>query len=303
MAEGRVTEEENLACRAVYHCRESVAPAGSSGSQLQSFEIVFSKYAALKERYYQKEINQLLHKVQSLVEEIAERNIRDRPYCKPWIESLRRIYSTHFDHIIRDKLVLNTRGLELIPMQGVQILVGRNYDTIYLLLTELFSSLGLCVEDTGPVEQLPHTSQGERYLPTNCAPDCLPSSREQVVGPPTLPLVPRRPLPPRVSRQRIRDRRRKRFAPPALEILKHWVRARPDDPYPSIEEKSILASRTGLTVHQISNWFVNYRVRKLKFNKDSRKNKMRSQIRQQLKSSSEGGSPMLQSGAPISEDD
>jgi hypothetical protein len=40
-----------------------------------------------------------------------------------------------------------------------------------------------------------------------------------------------------------------------------WVRAHEDAPYPSDEEKRVLADRAGTTVERLSNFFVNYRSR------------------------------------------
>lgn len=75
----------------------------------------------------------------------------------------------------------------------------------------------------------------------------------------------------------------------AREILKEWMRAKPEDPYPTQEEKLVLAARTGLTPSQVNNWFVNFRVRKLKFNRNSRKRKLEKQVRESLKISKSRG--------------
>lgn len=46
-------------------------------------------------------------------------------------------------------------------------------------------------------------------------------------------------------------------------MLKDWLIRRRENPYPSREEKKLLAQDTGLTYTQICNWFANWR-RKLK---------------------------------------
>lgn len=56
---------------------------------------------------------------------------------------------------------------------------------------------------------------------------------------------------------------RKQFSHTATQMLREWFIDHLDDPYPFQEEKKFLASRTGLTQKQITNWFINQRMRKL----------------------------------------
>lgn len=53
------------------------------------------------------------------------------------------------------------------------------------------------------------------------------------------------------------------FTPEIKRMLKDWLVRRRENPYPSRDEKKILAVDTGLTYTQICNWFANWR-RKLK---------------------------------------
>ncbi|KAF2758415.1 hypothetical protein EJ05DRAFT_475731 [Pseudovirgaria hyperparasitica] len=60
------------------------------------------------------------------------------------------------------------------------------------------------------------------------------------------------------------DRGRKtgtRFSRPALKILKEWMEEHRSNPYPSEEEKAILAKRTSLSMNQVNNWLANTRRR------------------------------------------
>lgn len=47
------------------------------------------------------------------------------------------------------------------------------------------------------------------------------------------------------------------------EILRQWLNAHIEHPYPTDEEKQELIKQTGLTLNQLSNWFINARRRRL----------------------------------------
>jgi hypothetical protein len=61
--------------------------------------------------------------------------------------------------------------------------------------------------------------------------------------------------------QMAEKRRRMNFSQEAVEILKRWFSANSLKPYPSEEEKEQLASQAGITVNQVTNWFINMRKR------------------------------------------
>ncbi|OJD31360.1 homeobox transcription [Diplodia corticola] len=56
-------------------------------------------------------------------------------------------------------------------------------------------------------------------------------------------------------------KRRGNLPKEATALLKNWFQQHADSPYPSDEEKNHLATATGLTSAQISNWFINARRR------------------------------------------
>ncbi|KAI9792187.1 MAG: hypothetical protein M1816_002727 [Peltula sp. TS41687] len=64
------------------------------------------------------------------------------------------------------------------------------------------------------------------------------------------------------AEQRIK-RRRGNLPKQVTDLLKEWFRAHKNHPYPSEEEKQMLMCQTGLTITQLSNWFINARRREL----------------------------------------
>ncbi|MCJ1473036.1 hypothetical protein MMC13_001685 [Lambiella insularis] len=58
-------------------------------------------------------------------------------------------------------------------------------------------------------------------------------------------------------------RRRGNLPKTVTDTLRVWFTEHIAHPYPTEEEKQILMSQTGLTISQISNWFINARRRSL----------------------------------------
>lgn len=56
-------------------------------------------------------------------------------------------------------------------------------------------------------------------------------------------------------------RRRGKLPKPVTDLLKSWLLEHASHPYPTEDEKRSLCSMTGLTLSQVSNWFINARRR------------------------------------------
>ncbi|KAJ5129310.1 Homeodomain [Penicillium bovifimosum] len=69
-------------------------------------------------------------------------------------------------------------------------------------------------------------------------------------------------------------RRRGNLPKPVTDILRAWFHEHLDHPYPSEEDKQMFMTRTGLSISQISNWFINARRRQL----PALRNQMRSGV-------------------------
>lgn len=68
--------------------------------------------------------------------------------------------------------------------------------------------------------------------------------------------------PPQSSHRPIARGKRSHLSQRATQILRHWLKCRSDDPYPTRQEKASLAQETGLSVAQVSTWFANARRRR-----------------------------------------
>ncbi|KAI5288747.1 hypothetical protein KEM55_008994 [Ascosphaera atra] len=62
----------------------------------------------------------------------------------------------------------------------------------------------------------------------------------------------------------VRSKKRRGNLPKKVtDILRAWFSQHIDHPYPSEEDKQMLINQTGLSISQISNWFINARRRQL----------------------------------------
>ncbi|KAI5781197.1 homeobox KN domain-containing protein [Geopyxis carbonaria] len=58
-------------------------------------------------------------------------------------------------------------------------------------------------------------------------------------------------------------RRRGNLPKHVTDLLRTWLHEHINHPYPTEDEKQMLMAQTGLTIHQISNWFINARRRRV----------------------------------------
>ena len=59
-------------------------------------------------------------------------------------------------------------------------------------------------------------------------------------------------------------KKRRNLSSEARSVLRAWLKDHEDDPYPSEEEKKRLCKKTAINMEQLSNWFINARVREWK---------------------------------------
>ena len=67
-----------------------------------------------------------------------------------------------------------------------------------------------------------------------------------------------------IDERETKAQKRQRFSHEVVSLLNDWLFSNKDNPFPSPEEKELLATQAGLTVAQVSQWFTNARRRHLK---------------------------------------
>ncbi|KAF3483641.1 AhpA [Arthroderma uncinatum] len=94
----------------------------------------------------------------------------------------------------------------------------------------------------------------------------------------------------------MREKKRRGNLPkPVTDMLRAWLWEHLDHPYPTEEDKQIFMSRTGLTINQISNWFINARRRQVA--------SLRSQVKARNNSESDSNSSRRNSSPRQSDDE
>ncbi|KAK6442793.1 homeodomain superfamily [Oleoguttula sp. CCFEE 5521] len=61
--------------------------------------------------------------------------------------------------------------------------------------------------------------------------------------------------------QQGKTRKRSNLPKQSTESMKHWFDQNIANPYPSEEQKQVFANATGISMTQVSNWFINHRPR------------------------------------------
>ncbi|TKY90719.1 hypothetical protein EX895_000717 [Sporisorium graminicola] len=101
----------------------------------------------------------------------------------------------------------------------------------------------------GPGDYMPHDPHAHAGVPRMSRPGgVMPIPAAHVPPGPSAGIAP----PPR---------RRGKLPKPVTDLLKTWLLEHASHPYPTEDEKRSLCSMTGLTLSQVSNWFINARRR------------------------------------------
>ena len=162
------------------------------------------------------------------------------PHLKNAVDGL--IDRQNVDFSLAESLQVGMREVDEVLLDALRILAEDSPGTLQNSL------------DAEAKRLLEETSKGERNKPKEQQTEQSPSETGT-------PLTPRRK---RICRARpTTSRATKRGPTPAAvqQVLKQWLFAHAHSPYPGDEEKDALCLHTGLTMHQLNNWFINARRR------------------------------------------
>ncbi|EMC93849.1 hypothetical protein BAUCODRAFT_212345 [Baudoinia panamericana UAMH 10762] len=120
-----------------------------------------------------------------------------------------------------------------------------------------------CFEPFRGVERPPHDEHGSRseehngnpHLPLRSAPPVVPPTRYETMHCP--PFF----TPSQYEYQHGKARKRSNLPKSSTEIMKTWFDQNIANPYPSEEQKAHFSRITGISMTQVSNWFINHRRR------------------------------------------
>ncbi|KAK3676982.1 homeodomain super [Recurvomyces mirabilis] len=68
-------------------------------------------------------------------------------------------------------------------------------------------------------------------------------------------------MPSQYDHQQGKARKRSNLPKQSTEIMKTWFDQNITNPYPSEEQKALFSRATGISMTQVSNWFINHRRR------------------------------------------
>ncbi|KAK4544666.1 hypothetical protein LTR36_003915 [Oleoguttula mirabilis] len=68
-------------------------------------------------------------------------------------------------------------------------------------------------------------------------------------------------MPSHYEYQHGKARKRSNLPKQSTEIMKTWFDQNITNPYPSEEQKALFSNATGISMTQVSNWFINHRRR------------------------------------------
>ena len=286
-----------------YDDRYVVLPSDGSGtddSQFDStciyhdFDMMFSKYSGIKDKYFNKEIKGLENTVHAIIEarfsDIMRMNLGN-DQSNDLIARLKEEYIKYIDTII-DCMVSKKINIELVSFKEIKVRMDHQKLLLQRKISEfvMVLSQGLKEKKVFPLK-----------LSSNISYDCYTDDNGGIISLKDMNTtedswtqnnnnsninINQSSIHQKEKTSHLTAHTKSKFTDYTRQILDDWVSMRKNDPYPTIEEKSILSELTGLSIQQINTWFVNFRIRKLRFNKGSRRNRFCLEIKKSLLSDS-----------------
>ena len=247
-----------------HECREDEATSDGNDDSLDSAlesKRRLAEYTRLKKRVFGKKIEIMTGKLTGMVKKHFEM-MGDRG-CDNSVQSW---YLDSLDKIIEEKSSHMYRALDLVNMNYILNITRELEESVSNLVREFLEKHRIYVFFTNG-DAIKEESNVDYPVINNITQEI----RQQDILIPTK--IRESSILDNSGIQKVTDVLFKKTKGPCSVnssiILKQWYSQNMSDPYPSIEEKQMLSNRTGLTVKQVTDWFVNKRMRNSKKGKDT----------------------------------
>lgn len=252
------------------------------------FDLMFSKYSCIKEKFFYKEVAKLVWSMGEIVDskfaEVLGVSSSSPPSAfADMVLKMKDDYKSQLQDLV-ESMLSKKLNVELASFKEIRVRVDHQRLLLQRKIGEFVLLLSMGFKDRKPLvlnpsSNLSHECFGEENAGNASFRD--PNSTEDSW---TAKAVRQKPYPngsephPQLNSQLSKSK----FSDYAKAVLDDWATLRKEDPYPTFEEKAVLSNVTGLSLQQINTWFVNFRIRKLRFNKNTRRHKFCSEIKQSL---------------------
>jgi len=241
-----------------------------------SFDQVFSEYMLIKQNYFEKGLAKMKGDIQRRFEEYAASKIGE--IQKPLADSERVEIDWMKKTLLNKTLAVveslrsKVAAVELRTMKEVQVFLEETTEVMFARTArywdkhiELFSLDSAKNSKSWQAVCLDNTKKKENF-------DSLDKVKDFKI-----------PLVTQVADSVFTEHQQTSYKPKevsatsiilplsAVNTLNEWVSNNRHDPYPTKEEKEILATKAGITVKQVNNWLVNYRCKRHSISTSSEK--------------------------------
>ena len=277
---------------------ESKEHSASSEDQIESteapsdFDLMFTKYSCIKEKFFSKEVAKLVSSMAEVVDakffEVLGVSCSSPPsvFADAMLK-LKDDYKAQLQDLV-ETMLSKRLNVELASFKEIRVRVDRQRLLLQRKVSEFVLLLSTGCKDRKPLVLNPSSNLSNECFGDENAGNASfrdPNSTEDSW---TAKAVLQNPYPNghRPPAQQNSQLSKSKFSDYAKAVLDDWATLRKEDPYPTFEEKAVLSNVTGLSLQQINTWFVNFRIRKLRFNKNTRRHKFCSEIKKSLLSAS-----------------
>jgi Homeobox KN domain len=274
--------------------REDKEPSASSEEQIESteahsdFDLMFSKYSCIKEKFFYKEVAKLVCCLGEVVDakftEVLGVSSSSPPSAfTDLMLKLKDDYKAQLQELV-ETMLSKKLNVELASFKEIKVRVDHQRLLLQRKVSEFVLLLSTGFKDRKPLVLNPSSNISNECFGDENAGNASfrdPNSTEDSW---TAKAVRQNPYPNGHQPLPVQNSQlsKSKFSDYAKAVLDDWATLRKEDPYPTFEEKAVLSNVTGLSLQQINTWFVNFRIRKLRFNKNTRRHKFCSEIKKSL---------------------